>query len=330
MGCLDNYISLNGYCGDEQTTPLSGYDLFDAPEISKTNLANIANEDYISGKALAQAKITQAIRGVKNDLMKLMAANDIIPYITDQRLTTGRFQTGTTIEAAAYERGQTLFRNPKIKGKLRKLTIHTVKIYPLVDADSATLKIYDCYLNSTDGAIENTYNIALVANQTNEFNVAYTVQNDYARVVLNGEDISLASSFLTMCAGCHGGMPNDCGYTKSSYNGTDSNGKEGYGILLDFSCVCDYDELMCALSRTFMGELVYLKARILLLEERLRSNRLDNWIIYSREETQGFIAEIKNEYAQSWNLFVDSAPNLLKTFQDDCLTCMKTRWVDNV
>lgn len=326
MSCLENIISINGFCGDQRTISLSGLDLFDAPEISARNLANITNETYINSKELATAKLNLARILVKNDLVSVMGANNIIPQVADQKLTCGEFRPSVVIEADATERGVTLFRNKQIRGRLRKLTIHTIKIYPLVSKESVTVKIYDDYASG----MVSEYHFELTANGVNEFDVEYTVKGSYARVVMDGTDVPVASAYLAMCAGCNGTMPNDCGYTKSSYGGNDTNGKEGYGLLLDFSCKCDYEQLLCDLSDSYVGELVWLKTRYLLQEERMHSNRLNNYIVFGTEDAQATRDDIHTQYINKWNAFVNAAPQLLRTFRDDCLECRGARWVSNI
>lgn len=324
MSCLDNIISV-GECGSPAGGGTSGLNLFDAPEISIKTLAKMSNENYVSGMALATAKVEQAKKLIKNDIMSAMRMNNAIPNITNVNYTSGTFKTDATYPAEAKERGLTLYRNRKIRGLLRKTTIHTIKIYPLASAEAATLKIYDDWA----GGIVSTYSVALVANQVNEFDVEYTIQGSFARVVLDGTDIPVAGSYLTCFTGCNGTMPNDCGYTKGWY-GSEISSKEGFGINIDFSCKCDYDELLCGLVPEFIGELLWLKSRVLLLEEHLRSDRLNNWIVYAREETKEFLIDVENQYRTKWEVLMKSLPNLLKAFGDDCIQCNGTKWVVNI
>jgi hypothetical protein len=327
MNKLNNIISVRDVCCDDcNTTSLSGLDLMDAPELSILNLANIANEEYVTGLNLARKKVEQATILVRNDLMSVMAANHVMPNLTDKRYSTGEFKPSITFPAEAKERGLTVYKNSRIRGQLRKLVIHTIKVYPLADAEDVTLKIYDDYT----GGIVSTYNIALVANQVNSFNVAYEMKGSFVRVVLDGTDVPVASSYLTCLTGCNGTMPNDCGYTKGWYGDKEVSGKEGFGVNVEFSCACDYEQLLCDLAKTYIGEIVWLKSRVLLMEEHLRTNRLNNWVIYGREETQQYLADVENQYREKWNVFVNAMPALLKQFKDDCLVCNGMRWVTNV
>jgi len=326
MNQLQNIISVRDVCADEQPESLSGLDLMDAPEISARNLANIANEEYVSGLNLAKKKVVQALILVRNDMMSVLAANKVVPGLSVKHHTVGEFKTNINYPAEAKERGVTLYKNRKIKGRLRKLKIHNVQVYALSDAEGVELKIYDDYAGGT----VSTYNVDLEANKSNVFNVEYEVKGTFARVLLDGTNVSVAGTYLTCFTGCNGTMPNDCGYTKGWYGDKEITSKEGFGINLEFSCACDYGQLLCDLAQTYIGEIVWLKSRVLLLEEHLRTNRLNNWVIYGREETKSHLADIENQYREKWQTFINALPGILKQFNDDCLQCNGIRWVTNV
>lgn len=326
MSQLENIISVRDVCSSEEVNSLSGLDLMDAPEISAKNLANIANEEYVTGLNLAKKKVTQAILLVRNDLMSAMTANKVLPNLSAKKHTTGEFKTNINYPAEAKERGVTLYKNRKIKGALRKLKIHSVQVYPLATVENVKLKIYDDYAGGT----VSTYNVNLVANEVNTFNVDYELKGTFARVLLDGTEVPVAGSYLTCFSGCNGTMPNDCGYTKGWYDEKEISSKEGFGINLEFSCVCDYQQLLCDLAQTYVGELVWLKSRVLLMEEHLKTNRLNNWVVYGREETRDYLTDIENQYREKWQVFSNSLPGLLKQMRDDCLVCNGIKWTTNV
>lgn len=327
MSQLENIISVWDVCaGEEQPVSLSGLDLMDAPEISARNLANIANEEYVTGLNLAKKKVQQAIILVRNDMMSVMAANRIIPDIVAKKYTVGEFKTTINYPAEPKERGITLYKNKKTRGALRKLTIHNVQVYSLAEKEQVELKIYDDFA----GGIVSTYHVDVLPNQVNTFNVEYTIKGTFARVLLDGTELPVAGTYLTCFTGCNGTMPNDCGYTKGWYDDREISSKEGFGVNLEFSCACNYEQLLCDLAKTYVGEIVWLKSRVLLMEEHLRTNRLNNWVIYGREETKEYLADVENQYREKWLAFVGAMPGLLKQFNDDCLQCNGIRWVTNV
>lgn len=326
MSCLDNIISVRDVCSDEEVSSLSGLDLMDAPEISIRNLANVANEEYVTGLNLAKKKVAQATTLVRNDLMSAMAANNVLPNLSAKKYTIGEFKTTVNYPSEAKERGVTLYKNKKIKGELRKLKIHNVQVYALADVEDVELKIYDDYAAGT----VTTYSIDLVANEVNTFSIEYEVKGSFARVLLDGTNTPVAGTYLTCFTGCNGKMPNDCAYTKGWYDEKEISSKEGFGINLEFSCACDYEQLLCDLSQTYIGEIVWLKSRVLLLEEHLRTNRLNNWVVYGREETKEFLTDVENQYREKWQTFIGAMPGILKQFRDDCLVCNGIRWVTNI
>ncbi len=326
MSSINNIISVRDVQGTETPSSLSGLDLMDAPELSIRNLANIANEEYVTGMQLAQRKVQQATLLVRNDFMSILAANRVMPQLAERQYTTGEFRAATTFPAEAKERGLTLYRNTRIKGTLRKLYINSIQVYPLADATGAELKIYD----DAGGGTVSVYNIDLNANTVNTFRVNYEVKGNFARVLLNGTGIPVASSFLTCFTGCNGTLPNDCAYTRGWYDDKEISGKEGFGINVEFNCSCDYEQLLCDMARTYIGEIVWLKSRVLLLEEHLRTNRLNNWVVYGREETQQYLTDVENQYRDKWRIFADTVPGILQQFKDDCLQCNGVKWVVNV
>lgn len=326
MNLLNNIISVRDVCSEEPAESLSGLDLMDAPELSPLNLASIANEEYVTGLNLARKKAEQAVILVRNDMMSVLAANNVVPNLSAKLHTTGTFKSNVTFPAEAKERGLTLYKNKRIKGTLRKLKIKTVKIYPLAAAEDVELKIYDDYAGGT----VTTYTVNLTANEVNTFKVDYELKGSFARVLLDGTNVPVASAYLTCFTGCNGTLPNDCGYTKGWYDDKEISGKEGFGIGLDFACECDYEQLLADLSKTYIGEIVWLKARVLLLEEHLRTNRLNNWVIYGREETQNFLTDVENQYRDKWNIFTAAMPGILRQFKDDCIICNGIKWVVNL
>lgn len=326
MACLDNIIGVKNDC---DAISLSGLWLFDAPEISINTLANTANEKYTAGLTLAADKVRLATTLVRNDLLTYLSQSKVAPNVMDAHYNTGIFKPGIPFAAEEKYRGVVLYRNRGIKGTLRKTIIHKIKIYPLADATGVTVKIIDNYPGDGVGT-ETAYSFDLTAGQVNSFDVEYTLLGSYARVVMYGADVPVASCYLTCFTGCNGTLPNDCGYTKGWYDNAEISSKEGYGIMLDFSCSCDYDSLLCDMAKGVIGNIVWLKSRVLLLEEHLRSDRLSNWIIYGREETEQYKNDVENEYRTAWNTFIGSLPNTLRQYRDDCLNCQGARWATNI
>jgi hypothetical protein len=324
MSCLENIISLNDKCGNIVTPSLSGYYLQNAPEITPLALSAIANEKYIDGATLAQAILNNSLLDIKNDFLAVLSANDMVSDVTAITYTTSEFNITTSFPETSKERGLTLYKTPQSKNKLKKVTIKTVSVLPLVSKEDGEILIYD------NGNVY-TYPVEFTANMINTIEVNHIVEGTYARVLVDNSDLPVSSSTLICFTGCNGKLPNDCGYTKG-YNGDgDISSKEGYGVSIDFQCECDYESILCDLAKTYIGKLIYLKTRIGLLDERINSNRLNNFIIYGIEEAKDRKKELDSEYTETWNTLVASLPNLLKKYiPSDCLTCNRTSWRTNI
>lgn len=323
LNCIDNIVVLDNSCG---VTPLSGLYLIDAPEISTLNLARTATEKDISGKALANRILTNAGVMVRNDMLSVLAANQMLLDVTDKKHETTKFTPTTTISAAAKERGLVLYKKDQygFRNSIKKTVITKIQIYSLTTVNDVPVYIHDTGLKE---AITSTYSIDLVADEITEVTVNYEVLGAQATVSMDCTNVATASGYLTCFVGCNGTAPNDCGYTKG-YNNGSIGGKESYGIGIEFRCECDYDRILCNLAKTSLGKIIWQKARIMLMQEHLSSNRLNDWIIYNREEIKDYhLPKLEQEYNTDWSVFVKSLPALLKQYNGDCIVCNGIRTV---
>lgn len=313
MGCIDNIVTVKG-CNT--SPPTSGFDLFDAPEISIRNANSTANETYVQGFAMLQNKLRLAIIQVRNDFIAALNGNNIATKISEVAYPTGTFNASVNNGLYAGERGIILYRNPAIRGKLRKIKITQVQLYPLASG-SFNLKIYD----TINGVWSYTaYPVTLIANQVNTLPINYQMQGAYASILIDNTALPMASSYLTCMTGCGGTMPNDCGYVMG-YNGVAQVKSEGYGINATFSCSCDYEQILCDLSQTYIGELIWLKARYNVVEEQFKTNRFNNLIIYSHDDLPAIMQGLDAEYTGKWNSLMQGLYNILNTYRDSCLSC---------
>lgn len=321
MSCLENVISVRNYCDPSSNTPsLSGLDLMDAPELNQTSMAAMADADFIKGYDLAKEAVRQAGIFLRNDFLGVLASNKIATTIHEELHASSKFDSETIYPAVSIERGFVLHKSSK-NGKMKKLRIRKLYLNAADSAESATIKIYD------NGKVTSV-NVS-VDEGLNEYDFEYEVQGQSARIVLAEESVPVFATKLLCHVGCDGKAPNDCGYTKA-WNGSEVAVKEAYGLGVDFSCFCDYDSLLCGLSKTYIGNLLYLKSRIILLEKRQHSTRLNDFIIYGEEEAKELRVELINEYNGEWNTFVGSLPNILKSYRDDCLDCRGIKWQTNI
>lgn len=318
MSCLDSIVTL-GSCPDDGISS-SGFTLITANGISIKNLNAIANENEGTGIAFAMQKKTMAITQVKNDLIAALNVNNVATKISQTAYNASEFNPSINNGNYAGERGLTIYRPSTMRGKLRKQKITTIQLYPLTSGDF-TLNIYD------NGMVSH-YPVTLVSGQINEFTLNYTIKGTFARILIDNTALQLSSSKLICMLGCNGHAPNDCGYVKG-WDGTKEVKWEGYGINIVFYCYCDWDQILCDLSQTYIGELIWLKWQINIFDEQYKTNRFNNWVIYNRDELPAIINSLDAEYSQKWNALMAGLFTILNNYKDDCLQCRGIRWVVN-
>jgi hypothetical protein len=327
MACIDTIVTL-GICPDEEPSK-SGFTLLQAPGISVKNLAATATETYGSGTQLALAKKELAITQVKNDFIGALQANKVVTMLSHPDYNTSVFKPESDMGTYAGFRGLTMhIAKMRNRGRIKKTYIREIQLYPLASGDT-TLRIHDGY-NQID------YPITVVANQVNVFNkeqlsgFPYELQNDHVVISVDNTNINFAKSEILCGTGCNGGLPNPCAWS-DGWNGAAPIKKEGYGINVVFYCDCDYTQIMCDLSNTFIGELIWLKWQIAIFEEQVLSNRFSEWVVYGAEDIrENVLPSLMSKYNAKWNDMMQGLYGILQTYRDDCLQCRGIRWVTNV
>lgn len=332
MSCNLNDIVTLGLCPDEGLG-LSGLRLIDAAGISSKILANIANETYVQGANLAMEKKRVALIKFRNDFIGAMQSNRVVTTIVDPIYPAADFNTSLDVGTYAGDRGVVLHKNTNYRGTLRQTIINSIECYPLQSGDG-TIKLIvekNGYVN------EYSWEVTFVADQVNifgaeqfsEFPFILPPEAKSAKVLVDQTDISFCSTVITCLKGCSGSLPNECGWV-DGWDGAKAVKDEGYGVNINFLCHCNYEQILCDLSKSYSGELIFLKWQIEIFDEEYKTNRFNNWVIYNRSELPGIIADLNNQYATKWNNMMSGMLGILNAYKDQCLNCRNIRWVVNV
>lgn len=322
---LSSIVTL-GICPDNGTST-SGFTLIMADGISKNNLADIANEDVITGTALALEKKEQTLIQVRNDFIGALNTNNVITDINHPIYDTSFFLPSTSVGANS-SRGVWLHKSPRYKGSLRKTYIKAIQLYPLASG-TGTLTI-------DDGITVYAYSVNLVGGQVNTFDednldglpLELDINSASVKILITST-VSFASSKITCKTGCNGSIPNPCGWAEG-WDGANRTREEGYGMNVQFYCQCDYEQILCDLSKPYAGELIWWKWQANIFREQAKSNRFTNWVIYNAEESDKWIADAESNYNRVWNNMMSGLPGLLKNYRDDCLNCRRVQWKTNI
>lgn len=327
MSCLDNIVTL-GLCPDEAESS-SGFTLLNAAGISVRSLESITNDNHPSGIDMALEVKKRSIYQVRNDFIAALQLNSIVPSVSQPIYEAALFDASTSVGSYTGYRGLQIHKNPTFKGHLRKTKIMSVMLYPATSGDT-TLRIFD-------GLMNYTYPISLVGGSVNVFDASNLsgfpfVIPDSSRsvqVLVDQSDIEFLSSKISCMKGCNGQLPNPCAWA-DGYNGSNPVKNEGYGVSVTFKCECDYDQVMCDLSKSFMGELIWLKWQYNIFDEQYKSNRFDGHVLYGREEIPDILTDLENRYNTKWNALMAGLLDVLRTYRDDCLDCRNVRRVVNI
>lgn len=327
MACIDDIVGL-GICDDEVST--SGFYLMKAPGMSPKNTQNIATEQYTSGTVLLNTIKTNAINAFRNDFLGTLQANNIVTTITHRQYDSARFNTSKSLSTYAGYRGQVLRAVTKYyRGNMRQMKIHKIQSYPLVSGDGEFVII-----DSENGVqTTTTYPVTFTANalNTHELPTPYIAKSRQVSILVDNTDISFCSTDIMCKVGCQGEAPNECG-TLEGWDGVGFVKKEGYGLNVIFSCECDYDTLICDLSKSFTGELIWMRMQEYFYEEQYKSNRFSAWTTYNRDDIwNAILPDLRERYANKFNSMVRAGIfNVLQTYKDDCLNCRGIRKVVNI
>lgn len=326
MSCLDNIVTL-GLCPDDGQS-LSGYTLIQAAGMSQKNFAGIATETYVKGVDMVMEKKSLALRSVSNDFLTALQVNGMLVQMFNPDYGISEFNPANVIPASSLQRGVTIHKANYRRNSLKKVVIKAVQCYPFTSGQG-TLKIID-------GNKTLSWPVTFVAGQINTFDSSnlsgfdYVVTSKEARIVFDAPDISFASSIITCLLGCNNTEPNECAWA-DGWDGNKAVKAEGFGMNIIFGCECNYDQVLCDMSKSFSGELIWLKWQILVYEEQYKSNRLSNWVIYNRDEIMDvIIPDLQNRYNTRWNALMAGLQNIVKTYGSDCIICNRMRWAVNM
>lgn len=310
MSCIDDIVSL-GLCNDENT---SGFTLLSAPGISPLILADIANETYTGGIKMALEKKRISILQVKNDFIGALQVNNVIAKTQVIEYESGSINLAQSTSTYSGFRGLTIHKKNK-RGGLSKVYIKEIQVYPLATGTAIFQLI--------DGDRTISYTVELIANQLNTIDIEESMVNSSVQVVMNQTSIPLASSKITCHTGCNG-IPNDCAWVEG-WNGTSRVKDNGFGIKIVFYCKCDYEQIIC--DTQYMGEIIWLKWQLNVMEEAYLTNRFNYMTIYKRGELPTVIDGLRQQYTDKWNELMAGLWGILNSYKDSCLDCRGVRKV---
>lgn len=310
LECLDNIISIPE-CGEQES--LSGRSITDLPGIGITQAANIASEKFMTGLNLLRDARRRAILDIQTDLIGFLQGNGFVPKIFQKTWSTLYKLTGGTVEGTDIGDYRGIVLKTQVKNcLLKKLYIPYVHIYP---AYTGTV-----VLRIEDGENAYPYTVQLVAGEPIKVRVNFTAVTDEVYILLPDYVGVYSVTPNCQCSSTH--AKSDCAKVIGYYNGIETK-SEGFGIWADVQCKCDYGYILCQLATDGMlGEIVMYKTGVNIMDERLKTDRLNYFTTYGREEAVGIKAEWQQEYVARFNRMLDAMGSYLPRIDKcGCIEC---------
>lgn len=313
--CLQDIVSIKNICEpDLFVESTSGFDIFDAPEINVSMISSLGTVEKTSGIETLKSIRSNSLKEFNIDFINHLTANGLIPNLSEsKKISSGDFNMTNTNPVYAGKRGIVITSvNPD---GLRRVVVNKLKILPK-QSGNFQLDILDEYNN-----LKTTLTLALVADSVNEFYINYPISGTKAKFLLDNAALETQSSVITCLKGCNGTKPNKCGYV-SGWDGIKEVKTEGFGLVAEFACQCDYSYLICKLAKSYVGKLIFTKMRIGVIEHALFNNRLTNWIIYGKEERDALLKDLQSEYMGLFNTLTQTLPHQTLHYQKEgCIEC---------
>lgn len=323
--CLNNLVGVSR-CGQPTTAYI---DLMRAPEITNKALAKTATDKYTTGFNLAQSMIDNAQTDIIDDLIGRMKINNMIADLTEISYSTGYFHQGTTIlpplpDDITKRPGQILRKVSQRRGSIKRMQITQLELYPVDNAPDAEVHI-------VDGAERTVYKIALTGGYVNKLKLAipYRVNSEIVSVLIWSPGTRFYSNELICLKGCDGNAPNNCAMSASFNGTTEVRGKEGNGLNVIFECSCDFSALFCDFAKSHLANLIYLKSRMLLLQERIYGDRMNDFIVFGIDEAKELYTLLLSDYTTGMDALFAALPQYLQRIADDCILCRGIGWQPN-
>ena len=323
MSCLDNLVTV-GAC---DTNGTSGFSLMDAAGISQSVLAKIADDSSHSGMALALSKKNIAMLKVKNDFANVMAKNAVSSDLSTITYASGDI-TRDALALSSNYRGVVMHKATPSE-RIKKTYIKAIRFIP-IDSGNISMRI-------EDGGEIHSYTIAAVGGVLNTIDMAeindgadFEVSSSIAKVLFLDNSVQMYGSNITCMQGCNGRLPNPCSWV-NGWDGTKYVKTDGFGISVEFYCECDYNEVLCSMSESIVGELIYIAWQIEIMQEHMMSGRFNNLVTYAQDNIkQDWLPYLKHEYSTKWDAFASNFKSLINRFNSDCVKCKGSRWVTNL
>ncbi len=311
---IDNTDCLKDVVGVKCLTqnPLSGLWVNDLPFINQENASNTADKEKLTGLKLLEEKVNFANKLVAQDLKSALMPFYRVNTTVDE-LLIGDYKT-TYLTPSANQRGVHIkIRNSRLlRMRLASVCINieqTAYTGQLTVIDGNNTTLYD-------------YTTGAQGQATVELNYYATTREVY--VVLEDDAINPIDTYVKKNCNCY----NTTSEFIIGHGWNDaSNASNAYGLKVQATAECDYQDLMCVIKH-HLGFAILYKAGAEILKEFNASTRLNSFtMLMDKEAIDKAIEGNYKSYKKHLSAVIKSMPELFKRIDDICVVCNQSRFV---
>lgn len=319
MSCIEDIISGNRViigikdyvtCADPESRLFLNRDL---PGMSLKAASQITPEAFQTGAEFLQNCTILGARQVFDEF-----ASELQPYFNFANIVETRdikvFST-TLNPVSASERGIIIKR---WRSEAARLYVESVYIN-VADAGAATIKVID-------GDITTEFEATLAVG-INEVRLDYKADQEQIKIVFDQASFRTYDCSFNRGYGCStcGGGSNKSIYV-TGWNGAETSNCYGIGVKVHAQC---YEEnILCSLLPKMYFLMLY-KSGILVLKERIVTDRINPIAIFGKEKAEALLEEYEKEYKEKYAILVKSAYEFLRTTKGECIKCNGIRYVES-
>jgi len=309
MNCLENLVGIK--CTG--TTSTSGFYVEDLEGINLKMASGIADNRYISGIQLIQAKRDFAAKTIFNDIQGALLPFFRMNSLIDE-IKVGHFKT-TYLSQSATERG--------VKIKSRSSRLLKIRI------DSITVDIQETLhagqVKILDGSLTTLIDYTTDASGRAELRPDYVSETNEVFVVM--EDATVTPRDGQIKNGCHCYSRTTEFMIGHGWSGG-SKSTSSFGLSVNALAQCDNEELVCLISSSLALPLLY-KTGIEIVKEWIASDRLNSVTMIDDGTEEFLLDEFERQYKRALKTTIATIPSLLSRIDEVCVVCNQSKYFES-
>ena len=358
--CLDKLIRIENPCEATQPTKHNGTVFFPnklVPEFTWQNAAKVTSE-FAKGYDFAVNLKNAVLDSIAMDIRQMLLENKFEFTVADTAKANVQTVDVTTCQSTPIVTGGQVYRGVSImlrqlNGTLKTILINRISLFSKTQYTGFTFYL-NCYNYTTGSVTLRTFICDLEVGENNLLELA-DLGNTYIEEGVSRIDIFYDNSIFTdICNTAQGRMiASSCGCNAGSYTayakdnkcidmyeilGTTTAAKNftqkstsqinnnAYGFVVEATCYCSIDNLLCHVAVTdpnVLKQLILCKFGQLFCEQLSVTSRMNCFVLLKQEEYKERAAIYESKYNQAYNTMLKTSKSYFQKIDPSCLKCVE-------